>query len=181
LIKNNASQDKVILNPDELNYAKVLKPWGYEYLFYQDKEMAIWLLHIKAGAATSLHCHLEKETTMYVIQGSVIVSGLNREVKLTENESLQIDKKVFHKINTFNIKRTSFITPELAAKLNNLISDNSMKDINLTKAIFNAKTDAESFKNKGKQLIGMNVRMPTSLDEFYLPEKKRLYKTNQER
>lgn len=97
LIKNNASQDKVIFNPNELNYAKVLKPWGYEYLFYQDKEMAIWLLHIKAGAATSLHCHLEKETTMYVIQGSVIVSGLNKEVKLTENESLQIDKKVFHK------------------------------------------------------------------------------------
>jgi ectoine hydroxylase-related dioxygenase (phytanoyl-CoA dioxygenase family) len=39
----------------------------------------------------------------------------------------------------------------------------------------------KKLKNKGKQLIGMNVRMPTSLDEFYLPEKKRLYKTNQER
>ena len=33
---------------------------------------------------------------------------------------------------------------------------------------------------KGKQLIGMNVRVPTSLKEFYLPEKKRLYKPNQE-
>jgi ectoine hydroxylase-related dioxygenase (phytanoyl-CoA dioxygenase family) len=31
----------------------------------------------------------------------------------------------------------------------------------------------------GKRLIGMNVRMPTSLDEFYLPEEKRLYKSNQ--
>ena len=100
LIKNNTSQDKVILNSDELNYAKVLKPWGYEYLFYQDKEMAIWLLHIKAGAATSLHCHLEKETTMYVIQGNVIVSGINKEAHLTENESLQIDKKVFHKTHS---------------------------------------------------------------------------------
>ena len=97
LIKNKNLQDDIILNPDELNYAKVLKPWGYEYLFYQDEEMAIWLLHIKSGFATSLHCHLEKETTMYVIQGNVTVTGLSKEVKLSENESLQIDKQVFHK------------------------------------------------------------------------------------
>lgn len=31
----------------------------------------------------------------------------------------------------------------------------------------------------GRRLIGMNVRMPTSLDEFYLPEAQRLYKPNQ--
>jgi hypothetical protein len=39
----------------------------------------------------------------------------------------------------------------------------------------------QKLKNNGKRLIGMNVRVPTSLDEFYLPEKKRLYKSNQER
>ena len=32
---------------------------------------------------------------------------------------------------------------------------------------------------KGRRLIGMNVRMPTSLDEFYLPAAERLYKPNQ--
>ena len=32
----------------------------------------------------------------------------------------------------------------------------------------------------GKRLIGMNVRMPTSLDEFYLPAEQRLYKPGQE-
>jgi ectoine hydroxylase-related dioxygenase (phytanoyl-CoA dioxygenase family) len=31
----------------------------------------------------------------------------------------------------------------------------------------------------GQRLIGMNVRVPTSLDEFYLPEAERLYKPNQ--
>lgn len=31
----------------------------------------------------------------------------------------------------------------------------------------------------GRRLIGMNVRMPTSLDEFYLPVEQRLYKPNQ--
>ena len=37
----------------------------------------------------------------------------------------------------------------------------------------------ESLNSQGKRLIGMNVRMPTSLDEFYLPAEKRLYKPNQ--
>jgi len=31
----------------------------------------------------------------------------------------------------------------------------------------------------GRRLIGMNVRMPTTLEEFYLPEDQRLYKPNQ--
>lgn len=31
----------------------------------------------------------------------------------------------------------------------------------------------------GRRLIGMNVRMPTSLEEFYLPPEQRLYKPNQ--
>lgn len=33
--------------------------------------------------------------------------------------------------------------------------------------------------DKGRRLIGMNVRMPTCLDEFYLPPEQRLYKPNQ--
>lgn len=32
---------------------------------------------------------------------------------------------------------------------------------------------------KGRRLIGMNVRMPASLQEFYLPADQRLYKPNQ--
>lgn len=31
----------------------------------------------------------------------------------------------------------------------------------------------------GKRLLGMNVRMPTTLEEFYLPEEQRFYKPNQ--
>ena len=31
----------------------------------------------------------------------------------------------------------------------------------------------------GRRFIGMNVRMPKSLEEFYLPEDQRLYKPNQ--
>lgn len=37
----------------------------------------------------------------------------------------------------------------------------------------------DQFGENGRRLIGMNVRMPTSLDEFYLPADQRLYKPNQ--
>ena len=38
----------------------------------------------------------------------------------------------------------------------------------------------QSLGEDGKRLMGWNVRMPTSLDEFYLPEEERLYKSGQE-
>ncbi|NKB80989.1 MAG: phytanoyl-CoA dioxygenase [Nitrospirales bacterium] len=38
----------------------------------------------------------------------------------------------------------------------------------------------ESLGEDGKRLMGWNVRVPTSLDEFYLPEEERLYKPGQE-
>jgi hypothetical protein len=37
----------------------------------------------------------------------------------------------------------------------------------------------DSLGENSKRLIGMNVRMPTSLAEFYLPLERRLYKPNQ--
>jgi ectoine hydroxylase-related dioxygenase (phytanoyl-CoA dioxygenase family) len=37
----------------------------------------------------------------------------------------------------------------------------------------------DGFGENGRRLIGMNVRMPTSLEEFYLPFDQRLYKSNQ--
>ena len=36
-----------------------------------------------------------------------------------------------------------------------------------------------SLGDDGRRLIGMNVRMPTSLEEFYLPPEQRLYKPDQ--
>lgn len=37
----------------------------------------------------------------------------------------------------------------------------------------------ESLSDSGKRLIGFNVRVPSNVDEFYLPQEKRLYKANQ--
>jgi len=75
----------------------VEKPWGYEYLMYQNEEMAIWLLHIDAGKETSLHCHNLKTTTMVVLDGQVEIHGLNSNFNLKELEILEIENGTFHK------------------------------------------------------------------------------------
>jgi len=35
----------------------VKKPWGYEYLVYQNDKAALWFLHINKDQQTSMHCH----------------------------------------------------------------------------------------------------------------------------
>jgi ATP-dependent RNA helicase DDX24/MAK5 len=76
---------------------------------------------------------------------------LNKKRKQIQKTQFQ-DKKVFHKITTNNIKRTSFLTSDMVAKLNGMIgSSDSMKEINLTKAIYDANMDAQAFRYKGKQ------------------------------
>ena len=42
-----------------------------------------------------------------------------------------------------------------------------------------SKEKINSLGVQGRRLIGMNVRVPTTLDQFYLPEAQRLYKPNQ--
>ncbi|MBX2847251.1 MAG: phytanoyl-CoA dioxygenase family protein [Acidiferrobacterales bacterium] len=41
------------------------------------------------------------------------------------------------------------------------------------------KATIDKLGQDGRRLIGMNVRVPTTLDDFYLPEAQRLYKPNQ--
>jgi len=47
---------------DALHYynAIVKKPWGYEYLAFENEHVAIWILHIIRKRKTSMHCHPRK-------------------------------------------------------------------------------------------------------------------------
>ena len=54
----------------------VEKPWGYEYLAYENKDVALWALYISYDQETSLHCHPNKDTGLIVLDGSVNVSFL---------------------------------------------------------------------------------------------------------
>ena len=45
------------------------KPWGCEFLAYENDNVAIWHLLIDPWAETSLHCHPNKKTGLIVLEG----------------------------------------------------------------------------------------------------------------
>ena len=51
----------------------VKKPWGYEYLAYENNHVALWLLYIKHTHSTSLHCHPNKTTGLILLDGEAEV------------------------------------------------------------------------------------------------------------
>lgn len=74
----------------------VNKPWGYEYLMYENQYVAIWILYLKHSHATSMHCHPNKKTSYIVLSGSVVCSTLEGWTNRKEGEGLVIDEGVFH-------------------------------------------------------------------------------------
>lgn len=82
-------------NPD-YNGLIVRKPWGYEYLLFENKHVAIWFLYIKNGAKTSMHCHPNKKTSLINLHGKIETSTLTDVFSLVEKEAIVIDSGVFH-------------------------------------------------------------------------------------
>jgi mannose-6-phosphate isomerase-like protein (cupin superfamily) len=80
------------------NYSNniVKKPWGYEYLAYQNKDVALWFLYIKPEHATSLHCHPNKTTGLILLDGEARVSFLNNDTILNPTNKVMIRKGLFH-------------------------------------------------------------------------------------
>jgi mannose-6-phosphate isomerase-like protein (cupin superfamily) len=74
----------------------VKKPWGYEYLAYENDECALWFLYIKENQRTSMHCHPKKTTGLVLLDGEAVVSFLNDENVLTPVSKIMIRKGLFH-------------------------------------------------------------------------------------
>jgi mannose-6-phosphate isomerase-like protein (cupin superfamily) len=79
------------------------KPWGKEYLLYQNDDVAIWHLFIEPGQSTSLHCHPNKKTGLVVLDGAAQVSFLGGGgEKLFPGEKVMIRQGVFHQSTSKN-------------------------------------------------------------------------------
>tara|TARA_R100000008_G_C3557107_1_gene153844 strand:- start:224 stop:895 length:672 start_codon:yes stop_codon:yes gene_type:complete len=74
----------------------VKKPWGYEYLMYENEYVALWFLHIQKGERTSTHCHPNKTTGLTLLDGHVDVSFLSDIKKLKPLSKIMIRKGLFH-------------------------------------------------------------------------------------
>ena len=73
------------------------KPWGYEYLTYQSKNVAVWILSINKKQETSLHAHIKKKTSLIVLDGEVTCQSLTKSYKKKSGSAVIIDKSTFHK------------------------------------------------------------------------------------
>jgi protease I len=92
-LDNNASSPV-----NQIDYRKLIvnKPWGYEYLMYQNEDVAIWCLHIQHGAATSLHCHPRKKTGLILLSGEAELSFLNDSHPIKPLTKSMIRPGLFH-------------------------------------------------------------------------------------
>ena len=84
------------MNRIEYSDVIVQKPWGSEYLCYQNKELAIWLLKINYGQRTSFHCHPNKNTGFVVLEGVVELSFMRHKREMSSLDKIHIFKGRFH-------------------------------------------------------------------------------------
>lgn len=98
--------EAAVIADDHFDYSRVVvkKPWGYEYLIFQNESVAVWILFIKPGASTSMHCHLHKKTSLSVLSGSVVCALHDDEIPRRAGEGLLIGETVFHQTRATSVK-----------------------------------------------------------------------------
>jgi mannose-6-phosphate isomerase-like protein (cupin superfamily) len=81
-----------------MNYKDIIvkKPWGYEYLVYQNEHVGLWLLHVKKDQRTSMHCHPKKNTGLILLDGECEISFLNDKFNLKSLSKMMIRRGLFH-------------------------------------------------------------------------------------
>ena len=74
----------------------VQKPWGYEYLVYENSNVALWFLYIAYNQQTSFHAHPNKTTGLIILDGEAKISFFDNEIKASKLEKVSIRKGFFH-------------------------------------------------------------------------------------
>lgn len=74
----------------------VKKPWGYEYLAYENENVGLWFLYIAPGQSTSMHCHPKKTTGLVLLDGEAEVSFLADKRELKSLDKVMIRRGLFH-------------------------------------------------------------------------------------
>lgn len=104
--------------PTSVDFANLLvnKPWGNEYLMYNNPFVEIWNLSINHGKATSMHCHPNKKTALVVLEGKALFSSLNESIELSPMSAVVLGPGVFHTtqaVSSDGIKMLEFETPPM--------------------------------------------------------------------
>lgn len=94
----------------------VKKPWGEEYLLFENPDVAIWILKITEGKETSFHSHPNKTTSLIVLNATAQCKTLNGTHTLQERDAILLGKKVFHQ--TSNISNQELYVMEIESPVN---------------------------------------------------------------
>lgn len=82
--------------PDTYKDKVVIKPWGYEFPVFENKKTAVWLLYLKKGHSTSMHCHPRKKTSLIILSGKAMSNTFSSRNYLRGGDAIIIGKGVFH-------------------------------------------------------------------------------------
>jgi mannose-6-phosphate isomerase-like protein (cupin superfamily) len=80
----------------------VRKPWGYEYLAYQNADVALWVLHIRQGERTSMHCHPTKSTGLVLLEGQAEINFIADSKILNAPSKQMIRRGLFHQTHALS-------------------------------------------------------------------------------
>jgi mannose-6-phosphate isomerase-like protein (cupin superfamily) len=102
----------------------VNKPWGYEYLWFQNETVAIWFLYIGEGQSTSLHCHAHKRTSLIVLDGTVQCTTLEDKYRMNTLDGIVLEPCVFHSSKAMSTEGTFIMEIETPPMKGDLVRMN---------------------------------------------------------
>ena len=72
----------------------VVKPWGYECQLFDSGDYCVWLMCLRPGTSTSLHCHQRKQAMFVPLTDGIQFNMLGKHFLLTE--AIAVGKGRFH-------------------------------------------------------------------------------------
>ena len=99
----------------------VTKPWGYEYLMYENAHVGVWFLRIDPGQRTSMHCHPRKKSGLILLNGRARMSFLNDSVDLEPIMKVMLRPGLFHSTAAISESGISVIEVETPPMKSDLV------------------------------------------------------------
>lgn len=107
--------------PTDYRNKVVVKPWGYEFLIFENECVAVWYLHIRKGHSTSMHCHPTKKTSLVVLSGSALCNTFEHRNYLNDMQGVIIDPGVFHSTQSLSSEGINLIEVETPPNKTDLV------------------------------------------------------------
>ncbi|MFH0929860.1 MAG: cupin domain-containing protein [Candidatus Moraniibacteriota bacterium] len=83
---------------EDVDFTKsaVTKPWGFEYLCFENEHLDIWEFHLNPPESTSFHCHPGKDALKILLEGQVELKTMDRIETLFPGDIRLIKGGVLH-------------------------------------------------------------------------------------